>query len=95
MKECEECLADQFSAKNKAEEAFRDEIRELERLLEDAQAAKAIAESDLEDMEGFLVKMVDYSPVWGKTYKTHIKQFLLAKSIDKDIRAGTIKFPEK
>ncbi len=93
--ECEECLASQFSAKNKKEEELREEIKTLEDLLEKEQGAKAILASDIKDMEDFFDRMLEYSPVWGKTWKSHAKRFMLGRSIDKDIREGTYKIPEK
>ncbi len=93
--DCEECLASHFSAKNKREEELKKEIADLEKLLEEAQGAKAIMASDLKDMDDFFSRMLEYSPFWGATYKSHMKRFMLGRSIDKDIREGTYKFPEK
>lgn len=92
---CEECLASHFAAKNKREEEFIEEIKTLEDLLEEAQGAKAILVSDLKDIDDFFDRMLEYSPMWGITWRTHVKKFLLGRSIDKDIRERIHKIPEK
>lgn len=88
--DCEECLASHFSAKNKREEELKEEIKTIEDLLEKEQGAKSILASDLKDMENFFDRMLEYSPFWGATYKSHMKKFLLGRSIDKDIREGRL-----
>ena len=93
--ECEECLASHFSAKKKVEEELREEIKTLEKLLEEAQYAKSLYAEDLKAMEDFFDRMLEYSPFWGATWKSHVKRFMLGRSIDKDIREGTYKIPEK
>lgn len=88
--DCEECLASHFSAKNKREEELKEEIKTIEDLLEKEQWAKALLSEDIKDMEDFFNRMLEYSPFWGATYKSHMKKFLLGRSIDKDIREGRL-----